>query len=268
MPFLPARGGAAYGRLMMPPSPAPAGQPTFANVWEDAGRMLAANAGLLAAIAGVFLFLPAAIEARYYAAPALPIGSSAAEMADWQFLMGAYIRANWWWILLSSTAYFVGIVALYLLLLTPRITVGAAVAKAFGIMPLYIILAFIVGLAVFGGTMLLIVPGIFLMGKLVLSTPIMVAETPRSPFAAIRLSWARSTRPWWTAGLVILVYFAAAFVTLAIRIGLGTVILLLLGPDGVGGLLLALLQALMATAVAVLVILVTAALYRTQLPRA
>lgn len=249
-------------RAMNDPRPVPA---TYASVWEDAGRMLSANAALITAVAGVFLFLPAAIEARFFAPPPLRLFSSSAEFAEWQFLMDIYFRANWWWMLVSSTALFAGIIALYLLLLTPRITVGSAVARAFVILPFYIVLALMVGLATALGLALLIVPGIYLLGRLVLSTPIMIAETPNAPVTAIRRSWARSTRPWWTAGLVMVVYLVAAAVTLAIRIGLGTVILLLAGPAGIGGILLALLQALMATVVAVLVILVTAALYRAML---
>lgn len=237
---------------------------SYSAVWADAKRMLVANAGLLAAIAGVFLFLPAVIEMRYFPPPPFPGFLPGAELTAWQGEMRVYIRANWLWMLASSTLYFIGIISTYLLLLAqPRMTVAAAVVRSFWIMPFYLILSLIVSLVVGFGFMLLIVPGIFLLGRLLLSTPILLAEAQRAPITAIRESWTRSAgRSWLIAGLVLIVYFASGLVSVAIRVGLGTVILLLLGPAGVGALLLAILQAALMSLFAVVTIVLTAAIYR------
>jgi hypothetical protein len=237
---------------------------SYSAVWADAMRMLAANAGLIAAIAGAFLFLPGVIEARFFPPPPFPGFLPGADVTGWQGEMRVYFRANWLWMLLSTTLYFAGIIATYLLLLAqPRITVGAAVARSMWIMPFYLVLSFIVSLAVGFGFLLLIVPGIFLLGRLLLSTPILLVETPRAPITAIRESWTRSAGTGWLiAGLVLIVYFASGLASVAVRVGLGTIILLLLGPNGVGGLLLAIVHAAVTSLLVVLIIVLTAAIYR------
>ena len=224
--------------------------------------MLAANAGLVAAIAGALLFLPAAVEARFFPSPLPPLSLSQPEVAEWQFQMARYLESNWWWVLISTTSYLLGTLSLYLLLLSPGITVGAALGRSFSILTFYVLLALMVGAVVGAGLMLLIIPGIYLFGKLVLSTPILAKEAPHAPLTALRLSWRRTTRPWWTAGILILIALTALLVGVAIKVGLGTVIMLLAGPTGIGALLLALVQAFATTLVAVLVIAATAAIYR------
>ncbi len=237
--------------------------PVTANsIWDDAGRMLAGNAGLIAAIAGALLFLPAVIEARFFPSPLPPLSLAASEVAEWNFQMRLYLESNWWWMLISTTSYLVGTLSLYLLLLSPRITVGAALGRAFSMLAFYVLLALMAGLVIGAGLLLFIVPGIYLAGKLVLSTPILALEAPHAPLTAMRLSWRRTTRPWWTAGILIMIALTALLVGLAINIGLGTVIILLAGQTGIGALLLALVQSFTSTLVAVLIIVVTAAIYR------
>lgn len=236
--------------------------PTANAIWDDVGRMLTANAGLIAAIAGALLFLPAVIEARFFPSPLPPLTLAPADVAEWQFQMRLYFEANWWWMLLSTTCYLVGTLSLYLLLLSPRITVGAALGRAFSLLAFYVLLAIMAGFLVGLGLLLFIVPGIYLFGRLVLSTPILAMEAPHAPLTAMRLSWRRTTRPWWTAGVLILIAVTAFLVGLAINLGLGTAIMLLAGPEGIGALLLALVQSLTGTAVAVLIIVTTAAIYR------
>lgn len=235
---------------------------TAASIWDDAGRMLTANAGLIAAIAGALLFLPAVIEARFFPPPPPPLALGQADVAEWNFQMRLYLQSNWWWMLISTTSYLVGTLSLYLLLLREHITVGAALGRAFAILTFYILLAIMAGLAVFAGLMLLIVPGIYLFGRLALSTPILAMEAPNSPWTAMRLSWRRTARPWWTAGVLIMIALTAMFVGLAINFGLGTMILLLAGPQGIGALLLAMVQAFTSTLLALMVIVVTAAIYK------
>jgi len=237
--------------------------PVTANtIWEDAGRLLTANAGLIFAIAGALLFLPGVIEARFFPPPPLPLSLAQSEVAEWNFQMRLYFESNWWWMLVFTTPYLVGTLALYLLMLSSRITVGAALGRAFAILTFYILLALMAGFVVGAGLMLFIVPGIYLFGKLALATPILALETPYAPLTALRLSWQRTRRPWWTAGILILIALTAFLVGLAINVGLGTVIMLLAGQTGIGALLLALVQSFASTLVAVLVIVVTAAIYR------
>lgn len=246
---------------MNPPTPhAPPPAPiSYSAVWADAGRMLLANAGLLTAIAGVFLFLPAVLEARYFPPP-----EGSANLNEWIAQMRDYVRTNGLWLLLSTTANLTGVIALYLLLLAnPRLTVAGAMGRSMSIMPFYLVLSAVLGVLVLLGLSLLIVPGLFLIGKFALATPILINETPRAPFTAMRRSWQRSTgRAWAIAGLLLSIYLIAVVASLAAEVGLGTVILLAFGPGGIGALLLAFVKGLVVTTTTVLVILLLTALYR------
>lgn len=225
--------------------------------------MLAANAGLLTALAGVFLFLPAVLEARFFPAP-----EGWRTLNEWFELMQAHSARHWPWMLLSMLLNLIGVVAIYLLLLAqPRLTVGGAVLRALAILPFYWVLQVIVGIAWGIGFMLLIVPFFFLLGKLVLAAPILVAEAPRAPFTAIERAWKRSAgRAWAIAGMVVLVYLAILIISMAVRIALGIVVLLLLGREGMGGLLLALLHGTVVAVVSVITTVLVTAIYRAVSP--
>jgi hypothetical protein len=232
---------------------------SYSAVWADAGRMLLANAGLLTAIAGVFLFLPAVLEARYFPPP-----EGSATLSEWLAQMREHGRTNGLWLLLSTAATLVGVIAVYLLLMaSPRLTVAGALARSISIIPFYLVLNAVLTIAVVLGLFLLIIPGIFLIGRFALATPILINETPRAPLTAMRRSWHRSTgRAWAIAGLLLSIYLVAVLASFAVEVGLGTVILLAFGPGGLGALLLAFVQGLVLTAMTVLVILLLTALYR------
>jgi hypothetical protein len=229
-------------------------------VWSDAAGLLAANAGLLAAIAGVFLFLPAVLEARFFPPP-----EGWSSLREWFQLTQQHVLANWPWMLLSTLLNLVGVIAIYLLMLPgPRLTVGSAVVRALAILPFYWLLQLVVGIAWGIGFMLLIVPFFYLLGKLVLAAPILIAEAPRAPFKAIERSWRLSAgRSWAIAGLVVTIYIAALIFSMAVRIGFGIVILLALGREGLGGLLLSMLQGFVVATVTVIFVVVVAAIYRS-----
>ena len=70
---------------------------SFSRVWDDTLKMLGANAGLLTAIAGVFLFLPAVLVAHFVPPP--EGGTTPAEMIE---LMISWWQSNAHWMLLSA----------------------------------------------------------------------------------------------------------------------------------------------------------------------
>lgn len=242
---------------------------SYSATWDDTVRMLRANAGLLAAIAGVFLFLPALLIARYKPQPEQ---TPDMEFAQFFEMMSAYLQDAWPWLLLTNLLNMVGIISIYLLLLAPPgLTVGAAVRRALPILPFYYLMTLALNLAVGVGFLLLIVPGIYLLGRLVLTSPILVVETPRAPFTAFERSWRMSRgRGWTIALLVILVYLVAGIVTFAIKAGLGTILLIAmaaLGSQNVGALLTAALEAAVGAAFAVVATVLIAAIYRALTAR-
>lgn len=234
---------------------------SYTAVWEDTLRMLRANLGLLTAIAGVFLFLPALLIQRYKPQPEQSPGMEFPQFIE---LMSAYIQDAWAWLLIANLLNMVGIISIYLLLLaSPRLTVGSAVARALPILPFFYLLTLILNAAIGLGLLLLIVPGLYLLGRLVLASPVMVVEAPHAPLTSLQRSWHLSRgRGWTIALLVALVYVVAAVVSFAVRVGIGSVLLLFLGRDGVGGLLAAILEALVNAAAAVVATVLIAAIYR------
>lgn len=232
---------------------------SFSRVWDDTLSMLRANAGLLAAIGGAFLFLPDLLLSRFAPAP-----GDATTPAEFMEQMQAYFQANVGWLLLSAVVNAIGAIAIYLLLLrTPRLTVGAAVAAALPILPFYFLMTIGFNLAVGLGFLLFILPGIYLLGRLVLASPVLVTEMPRSPGGALARAWSLSRgRGWQIALMVLLVYIVAGLVTFAIQAALGSIILLLLGNEGIGALLNAALGALVNSVFAVVATVLTAAIYR------
>ena len=70
---------------------------SFSRVWDDTLKMLGANAGLLTAIAGVFLFLPAVLVAHFVPPPA-----GATEPAEMLEQTIAWWQGNAHWMLLSA----------------------------------------------------------------------------------------------------------------------------------------------------------------------
>ncbi len=232
---------------------------SFSRVWDDTLKMLRANAGLLTAIAGVFLFLPAVLVAHFVPPP--EGGTTPAEMIE---LMLDWWRSNAHWMLLSALVNMVGLIAIYLLLLaSPRMTVGGAVAAALPILPFYIVLTVILNLSLAVGFLLFVVPFIYLLGRLSLASPVLVAEMRRSPFAALQRSWAMSRGlGWQIALLILLVYIAALVINVAVSSALGIIIVLLLGNEGVGGLLLAIVGGILSAATTLVATVLLAAIYR------
>ncbi len=237
---------------------------SFSRVWADTLKMLGANAGLLTAIAGVFLFLPAVLVAHFVPPP--EGGTTPAEMIE---LMLSWWQSNAHWMLLSSLVNMVGLIAIYLLLLaSPRMTVGGAVAAALPILPFYLVLTLVLNLALAVAFLLLIIPFIYLLGRLSLASPVLVAEMRRAPFSALQRSWELSRGlGWQIALLVLLVYIAALIINLAVSSALGIVIVLTLGNEGVGGLLLAIVGGILSAATTLVATVLLAAIYRSLTSR-
>lgn len=238
---------------------------SYSRVWDDTLQMLRANAGLLTAIAGVFLFLPAVLVAHFVSPPEGGT-TTPAEMIE---VMISWWQSNAHWMLLSALVNMIGLIAIYLLLLAaPRMTVGGAVIAALPILPFYLALTIFLNLSLAAGFLLLVIPFIYLLGRLSLASPVLVAEMRRSPFSALGRSWELSRGlGWQIALLVLLVYVAALVINVAVSSALGIVIVLLLGSEGVGGLLLAIVGAILSAATTLIATVLLTAIYRALTSR-
>lgn len=229
---------------------------SYSAVWNDTVALLKRHGGLIGAVAGVFIFLPLLLTGYLLPTPASetdPFGA-----------LSVYYGEVWPWLLLSSVVNALGAIAIYRLIFTgPNVTVGQAIGGAAALLPFYFLLSIISSFAIGVGFLLFIVPGIYLIGRLLVSGPAMVAENRRNPLDALGESWRLTAgKGWAVAGLIIVVAlagFIAAFVATAIP---GTIVVLAAGRDGIGQLLLALLTAAANTGLYMVLIVLLAAIYR------
>ena len=229
---------------------------SYSAVWNDVMAMLRPNVAVLAAIAGAFLFLPALLLGHFLPPrdpdPARPLAG-----------MIEHIGANWPWHLLANIVNMAGAIAMLLLLLDRGgRTVGNAIGAAVLILPFYFLASLLSMLIVGVGLVLLIVPGLYLYGRLAVIGPVVVAEGLRNPINAVRRSFeVTRSNGWRVLGLVVLIALAGVIVSYALTAVLGTVFYLLAGQD-TGRLLVLILNSLAAAALSTLLLVLSAAIYR------
>lgn len=229
---------------------------SYGAVWADTLRMLRENARLLAAIAGVFIFLPALLAAQL-----LPPPETTDPNRIFIDLIEYYSRV-WPWLLLQSLVSMVGTAAMLRLVLVPGISVGGALGFGLMLLPFYFLLSLVAGILVLLGVILLIVPGLYLVGRLTPATAVMVAENRRNPIEAVSRSFEITKgRGWAVFGLVFIVVLVAGIVVLVVMMLAGIIFLLAAGQD-LGGLLTAITSSALSAAFATLLLALDAAIYR------
>lgn len=238
---------------------------SYTDWWNEVVAILRANASILVAVAGAFIFLPS-LAASFVMAPFAPPG----EGATLQDLLAAYLKFfsdNWLLLipLFLITAF--GQLLLYLVLLdNRRPPVGKALSLAVPLLPLFLVTSLLVRVILLGGFAFFFVPAFYLFGRLLLSGAAFVAERRTNPLAAIARSFALTKGSGWRNFLfVLLVFLVAMVIQLAVSGTLGTLVRLLAGeggPLGLGNLLLAAIASLFQAAYFILGIAISVALYR------
>ncbi|HYW15548.1 MAG TPA: hypothetical protein VE891_05275 [Allosphingosinicella sp.] len=230
---------------------------SYSAVWADAVALLRGNASLLPTVAGVFLFLPALLVAYL-----LPQPEGAESFERLGQLWGEYAEANWPWLLVSRIVGMIGSIAILLLLFARGITVGGAIAAALALLPAYFIASLLQTVGIVFGLLLLVIPGLYLMGRLGPLNSVVVAEGHRNPIAALGRCWALTKGHGWAIlGLILIIGIAAAIVVAVASNLLGILFVLVAGQDF--GRLLALIVATAGNAAMMTLLLVlSAAIYR------
>jgi len=231
---------------------------SYSAAWEDTVRMLRTHGSLIAAIAGVFIFLPA-ILTGYFLPP--PEGQGA-QMIE---AMTVYFKSNLPWFILSRLVEMIGTIAILTLLFQrEQVTVGAAIAGAFMLLPFYFLTSMLTGIAVGVGFLLLVAPGLYLIGRLAVAAVVVVAEGRRNPIDALQRSIALTKGHGWAVlGLLIVVALAGFVCLLAVTSVVG-IVLLLFGD--VGKLLELILSAALSSLLSVVLLVLCAAIYRQLSP--
>ncbi|WP_140420592.1 glycerophosphoryl diester phosphodiesterase membrane domain-containing protein [Novosphingobium sp. B 225] len=175
------------------------------KAWSEATAMVSANKDVMAAIAGVFFFLPALALALFFPQPEPPAGAQLREMMT---MLEGYYRQTAPYMLVATLVQVLGQLAvLTLAARVGRATVGDAIrAAAGGLLP-YLgaqALLLLAGAAVFGVIVLLaplssalaLLLGlaaaaavVWISVRLVMVPVVIAIEGMRSPLAVLRRSW-------------------------------------------------------------------------------
>lgn len=233
----------------------------LASTWNDAAAMIRRNRDVLSAVAGMFLILPMIVSGWLLPDPGpLPEGATMEDLLAAQI---AYFGENAPVILTSGLVVTFGTLSMLVLLVHPsRPVVSDALRLALRLLPAYLLANLLQSLAVFGGFLLFILPGVYLIARLICIAPVLAAEEERGPVALLMRSWA-ITRG---SGLRILLMLAIIFlVAIIVSSALSAVVGIVAGlvlPADVARLVTIIAGALVEAALAVAIMAVSAAIYR------
>ncbi|WP_426263131.1 hypothetical protein [Sphingomonas sp. PWP1-2] len=163
-----------------------------AAVLRDAWAMAKRDRDLLIAVGGVFLLVPRVAQVMFVdPTPPLPASSSdPVALQAWLDAVAVWSRHNDLLVLALTLASLFGTLTLLLLYTDrDRPDVAGALRKALPLLPRYILLALVVTFPVNIASLLLI-PGLYLKGRLMPIGPAFVAERPLGVIAAWRRSFA------------------------------------------------------------------------------
>lgn len=222
-------------------------------VWADTLQLTRAHWAALVAIAGVFNFLPVLLVGHFF-----PLPETNASVAD----VRLFIREAGLWYVLQSFVVMIGSAAMLRLVFARGGTVGGALLFAIMLLPTYSLLLVLNGILVFLGLLLLILPGLYLWGRLIPAGAAMVAEESRKPMRMMKRSFEiTSGNGWQVLGLYVLVLLPGMVLILAIQQVSGILFILAAGQD-LGKLLTEIILALLGAALSTLLTVLSAAIYR------
>lgn len=237
---------------------------SYTDWWNDIVAILRGNASILIVIAGALVFLPV-LAASFLNTPMerLPEGANLDEIVA--RLTDAF-AANWPQqlavLLLTTLAQ---LIVFIVLLDGRRPRVGEAFALAVPLFIPFFLTSILVALMLAAGGFLFLVPALYLIGRVQLSNPVLVAER-LNPVAAIRRSFALTRGQGWRIFFfVFVVFFVALIIQLAVSGTVGSALNLMAGDAArfsLPKLLLAAIEALFSSAFFLLAAALWVALYR------
>lgn len=234
----------------------------MSSAWDDAVQLARCDLTLTAPVVGMLVLLPTMAFAILGPLPIEP--PAEATFAD----LGATIRAE-----LAQSApvlLFIGFlstlasVIVMRLWLAPRGTsVGEAVGMAIGLVPTMIALFLIQMLALGLAALALLIPALYLGGRLAPSFALLAAGDTRSPLAALEQSWSMTRGNGWRIALMLFL-IQLVFVIISMLVdSLGATF----GARGtIGYAISSLFSSVLAAVVALIAYAVNSAIYRQLAP--
>jgi hypothetical protein len=231
---------------------------SYDAIWQDILAMLKAHADIILVVAGAFMFLPTLAQAIYLAPPAM----DGIDQKSIQSL-ALYYEANIVPLLALRLVTLLGVGTLLSLLLHPtRPTVGSAIAASMRMLPSLFIVSLVEQLIMLGGFLFLIVPGLYVIARTVVSDAAVMAEDVRNPLRAIARSFDLTRGLGWQVfGLVAILAVVTWITTSALVaiIGIPTQLFL---PEGAALIARNILSAITPTTLMLVFALLSASFYR------
>jgi Membrane domain of glycerophosphoryl diester phosphodiesterase len=228
-------------------------------IWEEMKRLFHVHGQVITAFAGVFMFLPGLAGIFFLDAPNLEGKSLELIAAN----VNAWMRANWLPLMAQALVSAFGAAMIYRYILSKTaVTAQSAMIQALPLMPAFILTNLITTFGILAGLYLFVLPGVYLIGRVLLVSPIVAAEGNTNVISALQ----RSTRltqgsGWRLAGMLILLVLVTFIITF-----LGAVIFSLFArallPHHAATLIRAALSTLQMTIINLAGILMAAASYR------
>lgn len=232
----------------------------YSLAWTDAKALLRGQRDGVIAIAGALWFFPAWLSGFLTRdAEAAPAQNLAELLASVQRMLAE----NWYITLPTMLIGLWGTVALYALLTRHDLAkVGDALRLGLALLPVYFLAQLLSGWAMMLGMILFILPGLYMIGRLLPVGAIIVAEPARGVLGGLRHGWNLTHGQGWRITLfflVIMIVAAIAYFVASMFIELP--VTLAVGRGGVP-LLSAAVEAAGSTVINLLSLGVTVAVYR------
>ena len=235
------------------------------RIWDDARAMAAANAELLAVLAGMFVMLPMIVSLQLIdgGAPAQPAPPPPETM---KALLDFYMRqmSAHWPVLLGREliAGFGMLTMLVLLLRESRPTVGESLRLALLLLPGYVLAEVMEGALLVVAFMAFVVPFFYVLARLLLIPSVAAAQGQTNPVELIGRSFALTRGNGWRILLMLAVLFLVTQLALYVLVLIVSILGGLFLPAELARFAEHVAVGIMAALVAVASALLTAAVYR------
>jgi phage shock protein PspC (stress-responsive transcriptional regulator) len=233
----------------------------LSRTWADAAAMIRTNMDIMFGLAGMFILLPRILTGWLLPEPVAKHAKP--TLADLLAANSEYMAAHWPSMALSAIVVAAGSLALLALLIhRSHPTVADALRIALVALPGYILANLLQSAIVVAGLFALVLPGLYLIARLICIAPVAAAEPTRNPVTIMMRSFAMTRGNGWRILLLLAIILGVALVvTSAVGAVAGIAVKLMLAPE-LARLALIIVSALAETALAVVLLAVSASIYR------
>lgn len=228
--------------------------------WNAAAGLIASHRDLVLAIAGVFLFLPAALVGIF--GPAQPGVEGVPATQSFDVLM-QYYGDMLPYMLVTAVLGSVGTIAIARLYLGARgMTVGATLVFALTVVISTLVAGILSSIAVGFALVLLLVPGLYLYARFAMVLPYVATTGEKNPFNLLQGSWNATRNNGWRLVVYLVLIGIIGIVIYLLASGVIGLLLTSLLPDDASRVATALLDALLSAAFSVIYTAILCGAYR------